>query len=72
MMPSRPRTDMEMETLSRRLQQILTLDPAAVAVETEGRTWTWGDIAAAEYAIEESLRAAGVSPDAPVGWMAHK
>lgn len=60
-----------METLSRRLQQILALDPAAIAVEAEGRTWTWGDIATAASAVEESLLAAGVSSDAPIGWMAH-
>ena len=60
-----------METLSQHLRHVLTIDPAAVAVEAEGRTWTWGNIADAADAIERSLQAAGVAPNAPIGWMAH-
>lgn len=60
-----------METLAQRLRHVLSLDPAAVAIEAEGRRWTWQDIACASALVEQVLRTAGTAADAPVGWMAH-
>lgn len=58
------------ETLSQRLSAILALDPDAAAVEFQGQSITWGDLANAAAEIEALLREAGVDNDAPVGWAA--
>lgn len=57
-------------TLQERFQAILRLAPDSVAIEAEAAQATWGEIADAADTINAALDAAGVSRDAPVGWVA--
>ena len=61
---------MNTETLGRRIRSVLALDPLATAVETTTGGCTWQELAEAALAIESHLLAAGVSADAPIGWVA--
>lgn len=56
--------------LSEHIAKVLTLDPKAIAVESETDTASWGDLDAASAHIAELLEQAGVAADAPVGWAA--
>lgn len=64
-------SDAPTQTLADRLRRVLALDPAAIAVEAGAARHSWGAIAAAADRIGAMLDAAGVAPDAPVGWFAH-
>jgi acyl-CoA synthetase (AMP-forming)/AMP-acid ligase II len=54
-------------SLSERIRQVLAIDPAAQAVEFEGRWHSWGELAAWLEGFERALRTAGVGPDEAVG-----
>jgi len=58
------------ETLGRRLDAVLALDPATAAIEYQGQTISWADLANAADDIERLLAEAGIAPDAPIGWAA--
>jgi len=53
--------------LSNRIRQVLTLDPAAPAVEFEGRWHSWGELAAWIEGFDRVLATAGIGPDEAVG-----
>ncbi|MEZ4217834.1 MAG: fatty acid--CoA ligase family protein [Myxococcota bacterium] len=53
--------------LASRIDDVLAIDPAANAIEFEGRWTTWGELAAASAALGRALDAAGAPADAPVG-----
>jgi acyl-CoA synthetase (AMP-forming)/AMP-acid ligase II len=55
--------------LSEQLHAVMALDPAAQAVEANGRWWTWRDLAATADEVDRALAAAGLGPGAPVGIM---
>lgn len=52
--------------LGEHLTAILTIDPAAPAIEHHERWTTWGDLAAIGRALDERLREAGQGAGAPV------
>src|SRR5690349_19771966 len=56
--------------LSERLEAVLALDPNAVAIEYQGQSIRWGELARAADQIEGLLREAGIEKEAPVGWTA--
>lgn len=58
------------ETLAQRIAAVLALDPYATAIEYQGQTVTWGELASAAAEIERLLAAAGVDRSAPIGWSA--
>lgn len=53
--------------LSRRLRAVLTLDPAAPAVEFDGEWSSWGALHSIATGVEHRLAAAGLGAGAPVG-----
>lgn len=56
-----------MSALSERIRGTLAIDPAADAVEFGGRWYSWGDLASAVDAVEQSLAKVGGGPGSPVG-----
>jgi acyl-CoA synthetase (AMP-forming)/AMP-acid ligase II len=54
-------------SLSARLREILALDPAAGAVEFEGRWHSWGELGEIARALDAELCAAGLGAGTPVG-----
>jgi len=56
-----------LSTLADRIRAVLAIDPAAPAVEFSGRWYTWGDLATAVDAVEQSLAKVGGGPGSPVG-----
>ena len=62
--------DQPPKSIAQRLAQVLSLSPQTTAIEFEGRTISWGQLADGAAAIEAALQAAGIPPDAPVGWAA--
>jgi acyl-CoA synthetase (AMP-forming)/AMP-acid ligase II len=58
------------ETLSERIAAVLALDPAAIAIEYQGQTISWGALAEAARTIEAQLEQAGIARTAPIGWAA--
>ena len=54
-------------TLSARISEVLSIDPAAPAVEFEGEWHSWGELASAGAAVGEAAERAGVAPSGPVG-----
>ena len=63
-------TSINIETLGRRIERVLSLDPPAIAVETTTGHCSWEQLAAGAAAIESLLCRSGVSRDAPIGWVA--
>lgn len=63
-------TDEKQETLAERLDAVLALDPAAAAIEYQGQTISWAELAKAAENVERLLVEAGVAHDAPIGWAA--
>ncbi|KCZ94223.1 class I adenylate-forming enzyme family protein [Hyphomonas johnsonii] len=63
-------TQLKDETLAERLEAVLTLDPAATAIEYQGTSITWNDLEVAARSVERLLQDAGIERDAPVGWAA--
>jgi long-chain acyl-CoA synthetase len=61
----------ERSGLGSRIRSVLGLQPDAVAIEGAGGKSTWADLAAAAAQIDETLRAARVECNAPIGWVAH-
>jgi acyl-CoA synthetase (AMP-forming)/AMP-acid ligase II len=53
--------------LSQRIHQVLTVDPAAGAVEFEGRWHSWGELAEWVAGVERAIAAAGLGPGEAVG-----
>jgi long-chain acyl-CoA synthetase len=58
-----------MSQLPQRLGAVMALDPAAPALEFDGRWYTWGDLTAAAEGVDVALRDTGVATGAPVGLM---
>lgn len=58
-----------MSALSQRLRAVMGLDPAAPAVEFEGRWHTWGELATATGRLDAVLRDTGLGAGSPVGIM---
>ena len=58
-----------MSQLKNRIQAILSLDPAAPAMEFEESWASWGDLGAAVDAIDSILQANGLGADARIGVM---
>jgi acyl-CoA synthetase (AMP-forming)/AMP-acid ligase II len=56
-----------LSALSDRIRAVLAIDPAAPAVEFEGRWYTWGDLAAAVDEVDAALGKARGGPGTPVG-----
>ena len=56
-----------MSALADRIRAVLAIDPAAPAVEFSGRWYTWGDLATAVDAVEQSLARVGGGPGSSVG-----
>ena len=63
-------TEQADQTLAQRLSQVVSLQPDAIAVEFQGHSISWGELAAAAAAIEARLAEAGIEREAPVGWAA--
>jgi long-chain acyl-CoA synthetase len=53
--------------LSERIRQVLAIDPAAEAVEFEGRWHRWNELAAWLEGFEEAIATAGLGPGEAVG-----
>ncbi len=53
--------------LADRIRAVLALDPAAGAIEFEGRWHSFGELRAIAEALERALGAAGIGDEAPVG-----
>ncbi len=49
-----------MSQLSTLMRDVMALDPAAKAIEFEGRWWSWGDISRAGQALDAVLLGAGI------------
>jgi acyl-CoA synthetase (AMP-forming)/AMP-acid ligase II len=49
---------------------VLALEPASAAIEYQGRSLSWGDLACAADAIEQLLVAAQIDRSQPIGWAA--
>jgi long-chain acyl-CoA synthetase len=60
----------KVESLGERIRTVFTLDPQAVAVESNVGRSRWADLAAAANTIEQTLQSAGIGPEMPVGWVA--
>ncbi len=58
-----------MNAISERLREVTALDPAAPALEFEGRWHTWAELAAMADAVAVALREQGLGEGAPVGLM---
>ena len=56
-----------MATLRESLDAVLTVDPAARALEFEGRWRPWRDLLEMRHAIDDLLGSAGLGPGSPVG-----
>ena len=57
-------------SLSDHIAKVLKLDAAAIAVESETETASWGELDTASGHIARLLDEAGIGADAPVGWAA--
>jgi acyl-CoA synthetase (AMP-forming)/AMP-acid ligase II len=53
--------------LAERIREVLALDPAAGAVEFEGRWHSWGELASRARALDAALTAAQLGPGTTVG-----
>ncbi|MGE0386332.1 MAG: class I adenylate-forming enzyme family protein [Gammaproteobacteria bacterium] len=53
--------------LARRIDEILSLDPQAEAIEDRGRWWRWSDVARLKAAIDRELDARVPGDGAPIG-----
>jgi acyl-CoA synthetase (AMP-forming)/AMP-acid ligase II len=53
--------------VSRRIREVLAVDPSAEAVEFEGRWLSWGELAALCNGVDDALGRAGIARDAAVG-----
>jgi acyl-coenzyme A synthetase/AMP-(fatty) acid ligase len=58
-----------MSKLGSVIEGVLKVDPAAEAIEFQGRWWTWGDLARIGAAVETALAGAGLGASARVGGM---
>lgn len=56
-----------MSQLADLVRGVMRVDPAAPAMEYQGRWWTWGDIDALIENIDQALTAAGIGPGVRVG-----
>ena len=56
-----------MSTLSQRLSEIWSLDPAATAVEFRKQPYTWGELRSAALEIDRLLNGAGLGKGAAIG-----
>jgi acyl-CoA synthetase (AMP-forming)/AMP-acid ligase II len=54
-------------SLSQRIREVLALDPAAGAIEFEGRWHSWGELAEIARALDAELTAADLGAGTPVG-----
>ena len=48
-----------MSGIAERIRAVLELDPAAPAIEFDGVTYTWGDLAAAADEVDAALASVG-------------
>ena len=58
-----------MTPLARLVRGVLSLDPAAPAIEFEGRWRTWGDLGRVVESLDEALDQAGLGPGVRIGVM---
>ncbi len=56
-----------MSGIAERIRAVLELDPAAPAIEFDGGSSTWGDLAAAADEVDAALASVGAGRGAPVG-----
>jgi len=63
-------TEEKQETLAKRLDTVLALDPSAAAIEYHGDSISWGALKAAADEVERLLQQAGIEQETPVGWAA--
>jgi acyl-CoA synthetase (AMP-forming)/AMP-acid ligase II len=63
-------TDHADQTLAERLAAVLSLQPDAIAVDYQGQSIRWVELARAAAEIEALLVEAGIERSAPVGWAA--
>lgn len=54
-------------SLAERINAVVQLDPAADAIEFQGKWYRWGEIAASVKALRELLRQAGLGAGTPIG-----
>jgi acyl-CoA synthetase (AMP-forming)/AMP-acid ligase II len=54
-------------SLAERIRDVLALDPAAGAIEFEGKWHSFGELRAIADALDDALSRAGIGADAPVG-----
>jgi long-chain acyl-CoA synthetase len=56
-------------SIARQIDAVLNIEPAAMAVEFDGRWITWGELRESVVAIDQALTRGGVAPGVPVGVM---